>query len=856
MTRRTVFFRMLAVALAGVMTAGVIFTSCEKKKIDVDISKVDTSDRDEKGYSKNMHDALLQKYGEPKADIFTEGQGILGWWDNWQRTSEGNASNVKSINADCSQLGGGLDEGRGFYWRALEDKSRRASAKGLHLAGFKTGAWIEGQGDSAIFIMSVHKNEDGTYERDENGTTVIKGFAWTWAATNPRVKPDGNEIVWAGVHSFVNNEEWAYPYVISEYPDFPMPTYPDGTPATGYLEGGDVSNAHLARIYDACAAKDINGCNIRFQELGKISGEDRDLLKLVDKDGNVYYTTGFSFGKDASAPFWTDYNRDIIDYFVSIGNDYFWVDNWNGWDNINNTPLIKAFGDWSEYKFRDYLREHRELNVKNTDDFSISQYLKDKAKEWDPACDPSDFNSPIWRSTKWTKDPIWMAYLSFKAKENIKYNTAIYEFTKEAAEKYNGDRESVATEGNDFPYMTFAAFDCDKIDMISTEYNDKYLAATGFNTSGFLPNRYSGHCFSLITNMARGHNAVVWYYATDYPYTDTNGQVLGYEALAFNTLLNNNSSGTVVSKQNVNANIGKLKEYLSDRRLYAEIGVMYSPDSETCELVPGGFSVQPQNTHDISFMGWCSMFDELNIPYKSIPFQKLKDQINDCSLLVLPNVLSIDKDTIDDVLVPWLKAGGTLVITGSEAGKMDSMQNNYKSFKKPILVKLAEKYKNSKKYNVIYFEDDPCFEYIQKNKEYGISYISQSYLADFEDMMNEWYEKGYVGKIFDIDMPAEASIITTLNYSQACRRFFVDIVNMQYDFKTDVLDPMPETVTVKVRIPSNYWGYDDLKVSVFNDDTGEVRQLEKGVDYTIDETYMTIKVSNIAYYATVMMEIG
>ena len=285
MTRRTVFFRMLAVALAGVMTAGVIFTSCEKKKIDIDISKVDTSDRDEKGYSKNMHDALLQKYGEPKADIFTEGQGIIGWWDNWQRTSEGNATNVKSINADCSQLGGGLDEGRGFYWRALNDKSSRASAKGLHLAGFKTGAWIEGQGDSAIFIMSVHKNEDGTYERDENGTTVMKGFAWTWAATNPRVKPDGNEIVWAGVHSFVNNEEWAYPYVISEYPDFPMPTYPDGTPATGYLEGGDVSNAHLARIYDACAAKDINGCNIRFQELGKISGEDRDLLKLVDKDG-------------------------------------------------------------------------------------------------------------------------------------------------------------------------------------------------------------------------------------------------------------------------------------------------------------------------------------------------------------------------------------------------------------------------------------------------------------------------------------------------------------------------------------------------------------------------------------------
>ncbi|MBQ3847742.1 MAG: hypothetical protein II748_02670, partial [Clostridia bacterium] len=74
--------RSFAAALAAVMTAGMLFTSCEQKKPEIDISKVDTSDRDEKGYSKNMHDALLQKYGEPKADIFTEGQGILGWWDN------------------------------------------------------------------------------------------------------------------------------------------------------------------------------------------------------------------------------------------------------------------------------------------------------------------------------------------------------------------------------------------------------------------------------------------------------------------------------------------------------------------------------------------------------------------------------------------------------------------------------------------------------------------------------------------------------------------------------------------------------------------------------------------------------
>ncbi|MBQ3847535.1 MAG: hypothetical protein II748_01625 [Clostridia bacterium] len=853
MKRKTTVVKMLAAALAAVMTAGVIFTSCGKKKIDIDISKVDTSDRDEKGYSKNMHDALLQKYGEPKADIYAEGQGILGWWDNWERLYSGNAKEMQNMNADGSQMAAGCDEGRGFYARETARKSAEATVAMLHNAGLKAGAWIEGQGDSVFYIMAMHQNEDGTFKR-KDGVSEMTGFAWSWGLSNPKAKKESNYICWAGVHSFVNNEEWAYPYVISEYPDFPMPTYPDGTPATGYLEGGDPANAHLSKIYDACAAKNINGETIRWPELSLIGGTKNCTLELTDRNGTVHNVDYCAFGKDSSAPFWHDYNKYIIDYYISIGTDFFWVDNWNGWDNINNDPLLKAFGDWSEYKFREYLKENTDIKVNDIDNFSISQYLKNKAKEWDPNCDPSDIGSAIWNSAKWTEDPIWMAYLAFKAKENRKYNSEIYELTKQAGEKYNGDRDSVSAQGNDFPYMTFAAFDCDKIDIVNTEYGVTYSAATAFNTTSYLPNAYSGHCFSLISNTARSHNAVIWYYAGEYPYTDNSGKVNGYEALSHNCIINSNNSGTVGSLKAINNTIGTLKEYLSDRRQYAEIGVMYSPDSETSELAPGGFSVSPQNTHDISYMGWCHAFDELNIPYKSIQFQRIDEQIDDCSVIILPNVLAIDQKTIDDVFMPWLKKGGTLVITGDQAGKMDCMENNYAMHKNPILAKFAQKYKDSKKYNVIYFEKDPCLEYFLNTKKYGITYLAQSFLTDFEDMMNEWYEKGYLEKIFEIDMPAEASIGTTLNYSQAAKRFFVDIVNMQYDFKTDVLDPMPETVTVKVRIPSNYWGYEDLKVSVFNDDTGEIRQLEKGVDYTIDETYMTIKVSNIAFYATVMIE--
>ncbi|MBQ3847719.1 MAG: hypothetical protein II748_02555, partial [Clostridia bacterium] len=820
------------------------------------ISKVDTSDRDEKGYSKNMHDALLQKYGEPKADIFTEGQGILGWWDNWARIAGGDASSVKSINADASHMAGGYDAGSGPWYNAYEERSRANKIKMMQKTGIKAGVWIECQGDSGTFILAFHQNEDGTLDREKTtGLPRMTGFAWTWNSTAPGAKAESNYVAWTGMHSFVNNEDWAYPYVLSEYPQIAVPTYPDGREATGYLEGGDRTTPELAVFYDACACKDLFGNTFRAGGSSVASGHDTFSPIFYDREGKEVKADILTYGKDVSAPFWTDYTRYIVDYFVGLGAEYFWIDNWNGWDNIGNFPIDRAFGDWSEYKFREYLQEHKEIKVKDRDNFSITEYLKTKAGELSPECDINNYSDYVWKRKEWVSDPVWMAYLSFKAKENIKYNSAMYESIKEAGEKYFGDRDAVAGEVNDFPYLTYAAWDCEKTDIISCEYNDNYSAGTGFNTNGFLPNRYSGHAFALLSNSARSHNAVIWYYASTYPYTDTNGQVMGYEALAFNCLLSANDAGTVQSNKIVNADIGTLKEYLSDRRLYAEIGIMYSPDSEMAELAPGGFVCAVPNTHDVSYMGWCQAFDELNIPYRPIQYQRIAEQINDCSVLILPNVLAIDQKTVDDVFIPWIKAGGTLVITGSEAGKTDSMQNNYKSFKKPILVKLANKYKNSRKYNVIYLEEDPCFEYFIDNKEYAIKYMAQSYLTDIGEMVNGWYEKGYLEKIFEIDMPLEASIITTLNYSQACRRFFVDIVNMQYDFKTDVLDPMPETVTVKVRIPSNYWGYDDLKVSVFNDGTGEVRQLEKGVDYTIDETYMTIKVNNIAYYATVMIEL-
>jgi len=39
--------------------------------------------------------------------------------------------------------------------------------------------------------------------------------------------------------------------------NIPVPTYPDGRPAVGWIEG--VTYPLNARVYDACGSKDING---------------------------------------------------------------------------------------------------------------------------------------------------------------------------------------------------------------------------------------------------------------------------------------------------------------------------------------------------------------------------------------------------------------------------------------------------------------------------------------------------------------------------------------------------------------------------------------------------------------------
>lgn len=780
-------------------------------------------------------------------------QKSLGWWDDYARFTSAGETAIGRYDTDASDTIGHEGAGSEFF-RKLERDTWRSRIKAFHDLGYKVGDWLEAQGDTGGYIIALHQNEDGSFLMDEKtGNAKVLATPWSWSTSGPAKNPEANYVTWAGLFTLVNDEPWS-PNSSTELEGLSKPTYPDGTISIGYMDG-DTSPAG-SKFLDAHCAKDLNGNFIKFDGLGSTGTETEGTWHLVDGDGKDYYVTDFSCGKDSASPYWLEYSATTIRQKIEDGVDYFWIDNWCGWDNICTRPLQRAFGDWSEFKFKSYLAENPQIGVADTDNFSISAYVKQRAKEIEPNGDPDDIsnaNNAMWVKPEWVNDPVWLAYLAFKTTINTEYNTGFFNLIKDIAEEVNGDRESVAVCANDFPYTTFGAIDPECLDLVHTEYNSNYSSLTGFVTSGYPPNGYSGHAYSISIEMCRANSAVFWYYPSDYAYTDIFTKVLGYEALAYNSFLFANKSGigTEAGNKNVLATIGKLKEDFSDRQTYADIGVVYSAESELTWLAPGGNVNGGANESTLGYMAWCHAFDELNIPYRAIFEDNLAEKINLCSVVVLPNMRVIDKETIDNVLIPYLDSGKTLVITSTYAGELASSKNSFAKNDEALLVKLAKEYSGAGK--IVYYEEDPTMFYFQLNKTSDVADVYDFCLIDIENMVNEWYTDGTMTKLVSFEnIDALASVVTTLHYAPTNNKYFLDIVNMQYNCDEDTLAPMPETIKATLRLPSQLWGR-ELSVSVMTSDKEEAIVLDS-TQFTVNEAEISINIPTFDVYGCVIIE--
>jgi hypothetical protein len=769
----------------------------------------------------------------------------LGWWDNFAKFNYENLS-LSDAQRLGSEAGGSYmsDEGRGLYWRYHSKQSNKATIDAWHNAGLKIGAWIEGQGDSRISIVAVKKNDDGTYQKDSNGMTSLLANHWyNWTSGDLSSFGGANETKWTGVQSFVNGDKWQGEYILENFKNILTPTYPDGREAIGYLE--DETKPYSALIYDACAAKDINGKWTAVP--GTVAnGAGGFATSYVDPYGVTKKITDGAIAKDTASPFWLSYNTDAINFFAELGTDWFWCDNWNSWDNFGAKPVEKAFGDWSEAKFREYLKAHPEYEIANVDEFSITDYLKTQIKEYNAGANANNLNDGTWKNQKWTENEIWLAYMSFKSESNKAYNTGIYDAVKAASDKVG---KEIIVGSNDFPYLTINGYDTTKMDLVHTEYMNHYNASTGSIASGDAPYSYSGHTFNLCSNTTRSKNAVLWYYHDSLPEM---GKMYGFEALANNCTLYGGGQ-TTESIELVNRAIGKTKKYFSGRQIYAEIGVVFCAESETTYFTPGG--IDNKNTA-AAYMSWCHAFDELNIPYRSVQMQNLESEIDMFSVLVLPQIRSIEQSYIDEVLRPFLDNGGTLIITGKDSGKYSSMENGLKLNESALLATLAESYDGEGE--IIYYETNFLTAYMEKvassNTQAAVDKLKADYLDQVSELYNEFLKEGTLLPLSSYENLPE-SVATTLNYNVTQNLYFCDIVNMQYTKDTDSLTAVEEGVTVTLRLPSKLWGK-ELEVTLFNGNSLITINRPKTIDFELDDEFVTVTLPEFNYYVSIMIGVA
>lgn len=427
------------------------------------------------------------------------------WWQSYPtciNLGEGTgAAEAAALHGRMTMDGYAADPTWGPYALRLSQLVSPQTYDAVKKAGLRWIAWVEAFGDCMLYAAELERRPDGTYPSLEGhpGIANLVRNAWSWEFEGA---PPGNTFRWVGLHNTTNDEDFALPLFSRERTGLPAPRYPDGRKAVGWLSDGQYPVS--ARLYDACCSKDINGSvdlsldmfPPKANETDPVTGKPRAATDglyrvVVDKNnrdrsfhpknlGDAAYCSQISIGKDIAAPFWTDYIRASAREIIRLGADGLWCDNFSPWDNFGQ--FSRAFGEWSEHRFREFLQaefskdEPGRMGVSDPASFAVRGYLKRKASEFG-AADPSNFHDPKWTDARWLDDPVWNAYKVFKQRVGREGLRSFYNAIKDEARK--AGRPDFVVTGNDMPIFGLGWVRDDYPDMVCSEQTPGWHLTTG-----------------------------------------------------------------------------------------------------------------------------------------------------------------------------------------------------------------------------------------------------------------------------------------------------------------------------------------------------------------------------------------
>ncbi len=526
-------------------------------------------------------------------------------------------------------------------------------------AGARVITWIEGFGDVMLYVAALDRNGDGSFVMRKDDPTVasIKRTAWNWASfTNP----PGNTARWVGIHNVVNDEDFTVPAFSHEKLGLKLPTYPDGKSAVGYLKNSEWPYPLNAAVYDACAAKDISGhiepelgivagANEIDKTTGKPKGPIEGLFPATIgkngltfpglKDGDPVYCGTINVHKDLSAPFWRDYVRLSVRALLKQGFDGVWCDNYSPWDNFGYNPVKGAFGEWSLYGFREYLRSNfsnaglRALGISDPATFDVRDYLKKKAASFG-AKDPSNLDDKVWTDGRWLDEPIWGMYKASRQTAAQRDLRAFYNAIHDEARK--AGRPDFCVRGNDIPFFSLGWVRDDYLDMVDTEITAGWHMGSGSRGITLLLRARWAPSIRRHTFCKRDHSAPHGYYVNGkfdkYKHKPGLSKVLESEAFsnaAFLLCAPSNTSvcgadatqtccGTAESHAWLNKWVKQNTQTLGVRKPLVQVGILFSPDNQLQFMTPHGFADMDKQPNMFGYYGWATALVDGHIPYLAL----------------------------------------------------------------------------------------------------------------------------------------------------------------------------------------------------------------------------------------------
>lgn len=762
---------------------------------------------------------------------------VLPWWDEFPRIVETpRLEQAQAHHATVGMCAAHTDPGWGLNGQIIAGHPERGQA--FQEAGLKAISYVETYGEAYCFIVELAAGSPGTVHR-----SVVRSH-WNWQAYG------GGETAWVGMHTWFDDEAFARPYTRT-HPRYggPAMTYPDGTPATGYL--GPASDPRNSRVYDASMAKDILGnLAIHYHFFRQPETKEGESLPLSPKIIQALLPVGdefcslMLFSKDAACPFFTDYARASTLMAADRGSDGIWSDNYSAWDSFGLRPVQNAFGEWSVARFRGYLKDHFDtetlaaMGVADTDTFDVRAALRTFMRSI--GGDDTNLQDTLWKDPRWTEFPLWRAYVIFKRQTGTEALSRYYEAVKTAAAEAGKPDYLIA--GNDMQYML--GWCRGDLDMVSSEMAPGWGLMTGPRGIPLFPLGRFAPLYKLGREHARSRFVNIWLYLEkEYaPYRLNSGLVntFYYEMLANHTLpMFHPGNPRVAGRDDDNAAFFSFVERVAPeygaRMPIEDIGIYYSPSSALRDMTPAGTVNHADQAHHFGLLGWATALGELHLQYRVVPeWRCTPDTLDTLRLLIIPDAQVIDPAWVDTTMKPWLSRGGRLIYTsatGKYRGETDNFDENAQG---PFLESLRK---------------SDGVHYVPENL--GRDYYLLTTLPERDALRPTFSELlkslpgGIPSRICADTLPPTLGI--TLYEDRARSRFFIDLNNMDLDAEADFIRPTEE-ISFSVQIPEWMAGR-EVRCNVMAPDTVP--------DVTItpkNSGALTLTVGPIRYYAGIILE--